>query len=106
MWNRFNKRRSFKAPGFSLGDSADLLAQALHGLRLAAHAERRAVAPGALLQHFAAGEDLAAQVLRRPGKEQFGLDEIAPEERDDRLAQLRDVARAARADHDAAGVPR
>jgi len=35
------------------------------------------------------------QVLRRPGKEEFGLDEIALEERDDRLAQLRDVARTA-----------
>src|SRR5438477_3006426 len=54
---------------------AQLLAQALHGLGLAAHAQERALAVGALLQHRAGGEDLPAQFLRRPGKEELGLDE-------------------------------
>ena len=70
-------------------------AQALHGLGLAADAQERALAVGALLQHLAAREDLAAQVLRRPGEEKLGLDQVALEERDDCLAQLGDVALAA-----------
>ena len=53
----------------------ELLAKALHRLGLAADAQERALAVGALLQHLAAGEDLAAQVLRRPGQEQLGLDQ-------------------------------
>jgi peptide-methionine (S)-S-oxide reductase len=38
---------------------------------------RRAIAPRcrALLQHLAAREDLAAQLLRRPGQEELGLDQ-------------------------------
>ena len=41
----------------------ELLAQAPHGLALAAHAEERSVVPGALLEQLAAGEDFSAQVL-------------------------------------------
>src|SRR5256886_8990945 len=83
---------------------AQLLAQALHGLGLAAHAQERALGIGALLQHRAGGEDLPAQFLRRPGKEELGLDEAPLEERDDRLAQPGDVALPLRAHHDAAGM--
>src|SRR6185503_4954279 len=64
---------------------AQLLAQARNGLGLAAHAQERALGIGALLQHRAGGEDLPAQFLRRPGKEELGLDEVLLEERDDRL---------------------
>src|SRR5258708_7221836 len=85
---------------------AQLLAQALHGLGLAAHAQERAFAIAALLQHRASGEDLPAQFLRRPGKEELGLDEVPLEERDYRLAQPGDVALPLRAHHDAAGVLR
>src|ERR1700694_5636125 len=84
---------------------AELLAQAIHGLGLATHAQERALAIGALLQHRASGEDLPAQVLRRPGEEELGLEALL-EERVDRLAQLRDVTLPFRAHHDAAGVLR
>src|SRR6267378_1427443 len=83
---------------------AQLLAQALNRLGLAAHAQERALGIGALLQHRAGGEDLPAQFLRRPGKEELGLDEVPLEERDDRLVQPGDVALLLRAHHDAAGV--
>src|SRR5882724_4690019 len=83
---------------------AQLLAQAPDGLGLAAHAQERTLGIGALLQHRAGGEDLPAQFLRRPGKEELGLDEAPLEERDDRLAQLRDVALPLRAHHDASGI--
>src|SRR3982074_2228833 len=85
---------------------AELLTQALHGLGLATHAQERALAMGALLQHRAGGENLPAQVLRRPGEEELGLDEALLEERPDRLAQSCDVALPARAHHDALGVAR
>src|SRR6266849_1843362 len=39
---------------------AQLLAQARHGLGLAAHAQERALGIGALFQHRAGGEDLPA----------------------------------------------
>src|SRR5204863_6239208 len=83
---------------------AQLLAQAPDGLGLAAHTQERAFAIGALLQHRAGGEDLPAQFLRRPGKEELGLDEVPLEERDYRLAQPGDVALPLRAHHDAARV--
>src|SRR6267378_4359208 len=83
---------------------AQLLAQALNRLGLAAHTQERAFAIAALLQHRAGGEDLPAQFLRRPGKEELGLDQAPLEECDDRLAQLRDVALPLRAHHDAAGI--
>src|SRR5207245_9847026 len=85
---------------------AQLLAQALHGLGLAAHAQERALAIAALLQHRAGGEDLPAQFLRRPRKEELGLDEVFLEEHDYRLAQAGDVALPLHAHHDAAGVLR
>src|SRR2546430_14907928 len=83
---------------------AQLLAQAPQGFGLAANAQERALAVGALLQHRTGGEDLSAQLLRRPGKEELGLDEVFLEERDDCLAQPGDVALPLRAHHDAAGV--
>src|SRR5881394_564955 len=83
---------------------AQLLAQARQGLGLAAHAQERALGIGALLQHRAGGEDLPAQVLRRPREEELGLDEVPLEERDYRLAQPGDVALPLRAHHDAARV--
>src|SRR5712691_12357641 len=86
------------------GSLTQLLAQAPDGLGLAAHAQERALAVGALLQHRAGGEDLPAQFLRRPGKEELGLDEVTLEERDYRLAQPGDVALPLRAHHDASGV--
>src|SRR3977135_1942050 len=82
---------------------AQLLAQTLHGFGLAAHAQERTLAIGALLQHRAGGEDLPAQFLRRPGKEELGFDQAPLEERDYRLAQPGDVALPLRAHHDAAG---
>src|SRR6058998_1593624 len=85
---------------------AQLLAQALNRLELAAHAQERALAIGALLQHRAGGEDLPAQFLRRPGKEELGFDEVPLEERDYRLAQPGDVAPSLRAHHDAVRVLR
>src|SRR5712691_6180223 len=81
-----------------------LLAQAPHRLGLAAHAQERALGIGALLQHRAGGEDLPAQFLRRPGKEELGLDQAPLEERDYRLAQPGDVALPLRAHHDTSGV--
>src|SRR3989475_4823022 len=83
---------------------AQLLAQAPDGLGLAAHAQDRTLGIGALLQHRAGGEDLPAQFLRRPGKEELGLDEVFLEERDYRLAQPGDVALPLRAHHDTSGV--
>src|SRR6266700_4953010 len=103
---------SLSQPGSGLtaranhGSLTQLLAQAPHGLWLAAHAQERALAIGALLQHRAGGEDLPAQFLRRPGKEELGLDEAPLEERDYRLAQPGDVALPLRAHHDAGGVLR
>src|SRR3989454_2117041 len=91
-------------PRASYGSLAQLLAQAPDGLGLAAHAQDRAFGIGALLQHRAGGEDLPAQFLRRPGKEELGFDEAPLEERDYRLAQPGDVALPLRAHHDAAGV--
>src|SRR5712691_13541083 len=85
---------------------AQLLAQAPHGLGLAAHAQERTLGIGALFQHRASGEDLPAQFLRRPGKEELGLDQAPLEERDDRLAQPGDVALPLRAHHDATGIVR
>src|SRR6266568_2657544 len=107
-----NKKVGHGQPGLGLTARADhsslaqLLAQALHGLGLAAHAQERTLGIGALLQHRARGEDLPAQVLRRPGKEELGLDEAPLEERDYRLAQPGDIALPLRAHHDAAGVLR
>ena len=43
---------------------AKLLAQGLHHIRLAADVEKRAIAVGALLQHFTAGEDFPARLPR------------------------------------------
>src|SRR5712691_9452818 len=86
------------------GSLAQLLAQAPHGLGLAAHAQERALGIGALLQHRAGGEDLPAQFLRRPGKEELGLDEVPLEERDYRLAQPGNIALPLRAHHDTPGV--
>src|SRR5438876_739237 len=83
---------SLSQPGSGLtaranhGSLTQLLAQAPHGLWLAAHAQERTLGIGALLQHRAGGEDLPAQFLRRPGKEELGLDEAPLEERDQRLA--------------------
>src|SRR3970282_896480 len=86
------------------GSLAQLLGEAPHGLGLAAHAQERALAIGALLQHRAGSEDLPPQFLRRPGKEELGLDEVPLEERDYGLAQPGDVALPLRAHHDAAGI--
>src|SRR5256885_12319128 len=88
----------------SAGGLAQLLAQARHGLGLAAHAQERALGIGALLQHRAGSEDLPAQFLRGPGKEELRLDEAPLEERDYRLAQPGDVALPLRAHDDASGV--
>src|SRR6185436_17647487 len=63
------------------GARAELLLQAPHGLGPASHAEEGALALGAFLEHLAAREDLAAQLLRRPGHEELGLDQTLPEER-------------------------
>src|SRR3990172_5688125 len=75
--------------GRRLKRRSQLLAQALHGLGLAAHAQVHALAAGALLQHRAAGGELPAQLLRRPGEVELGLGEALLEEGEDRLAQLR-----------------
>ena len=48
--------------------AGELLLQALHGGGLAAHAEEGAVVIGALLDHGAGGEDLAALVLADQGR--------------------------------------
>src|SRR2546422_8171315 len=88
-------------PRAGYGSLAQLLAQPPHGLGLAAHAQERALGIGALLQHRAGGEDLPAQFLRRPGKEELGLDEVPLEERDYRLVEPGDVAIPLRAHHDA-----
>src|SRR6266545_6212869 len=93
-------------PRAGYGSLAQLLAQGLHGLGLAAHAQERALGIGAFLQHRAGGEDLPTQFLRRPGKEELGLDEVPLEERDYRLAQPGDIALPLRAHHDASGVLR
>jgi hypothetical protein len=74
--------------------------------RFAAHAEEGAFAVRALFQHLAVGVDLAAQLLRRPGQEQLGLDQILLEEGDDRLRAAGHVVRPARAHHDAIRVLR
>src|SRR5229473_8538252 len=78
---------------------AELLAQALHGLGLAADAQEHALAIGALLEHRTGVEDVPALLLRRPREEELDLDEALLEERFDRLAEQRDVGLAARADH-------
>src|SRR5690242_16643929 len=76
----------------SAGSLAQLLAQAPEALRLAAHAQERAPGIGTFFQHRAGGEDLPAQLLLRPGKEELRLDEVPLEERGDRLVQPGDVA--------------
>src|SRR5258708_12759725 len=52
---------------------AELLAQAIHRLGLAAHAEECSGVAGPLLEHRAGGEDLAAPLLRPPAHEHPAL---------------------------------
>src|SRR3954454_17523877 len=78
--------------------------QALHGVGFAKDAHERALAIGALLQDLAAREDLAAKSLLRPRQKKLGLDEAALEESPDRVAELSDVAFAARTQHNALRV--
>src|SRR5258708_28809840 len=85
---------------------AELLAQTVHGVSLAANAEECTLTVGALLQHFAAREDLPAQLLCRPGQEYLGLDEAFLEKRPDRGVQLRDIGLAARTHYHALGILR
>src|SRR5258707_13555403 len=94
-------RRLFSI-GRPAGLPAELRNQAIYGIRLAPHAQERALAVGALLQHRAGGEDLPALLLRRPGQEELGLDEALPEKRPDRLAHPGDVGLISRAHHHAA----
>src|SRR5260221_7668972 len=99
-------RRPMRSGRASLSIPPKLVLQALHRLGFTSDTQERALAVGALLEHLAGREDLPAHLLRDPGEEQLGLDEVALEERGDRLAQLHDVAFAARAHHDAAGILR
>src|SRR5258708_29930240 len=90
----------------SLSIPPKLVVQALHRLRFTSDTQERALAVGALLENLAGREDLAAHLLRDPGEEQLGLDEVALEERGDCLAQRRDVGLAAGAHHDASPILR
>src|SRR3989440_1528847 len=80
-------RRALRAhrDGALLGNRAELPAQALHRLGLAAHPEDCAGVAGAFLEHRAGVEDLPAPFLRRPGQEELGLDQALLEEGADRL---------------------
>src|SRR6267154_1716904 len=84
---RINAQSSVLCASADCAGLTQLLAQPRHGLGLAAYAQERALGIGALFQHRAGGEDLPAQFLRRPGKEELGLDQVPLEERDYRLAQ-------------------
>src|SRR5262245_39125826 len=59
---------------------AEARTEPLHRLRLAADAQERAFVVGALLEHRAGIEDLAAHLLLGPGEEQLGLDQVLLEE--------------------------
>jgi hypothetical protein len=61
---------------------------------------------GPLFQHLALRKQCTAQLLRRPGQEQLGLDQAPAEKRTDRLLQLRHVIAVDGAQHDALGVLR
>ena len=64
-----------------------------------AHAEERGVRLGALVEHLAAGEDLAAQALLTPAHAQLLLDEGLAEVLHERAPQRDEVVRAAGAQH-------
>src|SRR3954453_19461783 len=94
-WERLLQRSLFpraaaRLAAFGKRLGCELLRQALHRLGLAAHAQERTGVVGALLEHLAAGEDLAALVLRRPGEEDLRLHQALLEKGLDRLAQLVD----------------
>src|SRR5882724_2534753 len=69
--DRSGPRRSKRGSTNTLNSSrlAELLAQTVHSVRLAANAEKRALTVGTFLEHLAVREDLPAPLLRRPGQE-------------------------------------
>src|SRR6478736_6626824 len=84
---------------------AELLAQVLHSIGLAANPKEGALTVRVLLEHLTACVDSPAQLLCRPGQKKLGLNQILLEKRDNCLAELRDVVRATCTHHDAIRVP-
>src|ERR1017187_7400155 len=82
---------------------SDPLAQTINVLAFATYAEERPRRIGTLLQHLANCEQLAAQLLCRPGQEQLGLDQTSAKKRTDRLVQFGNVILVDGAHHDALG---
>src|SRR4029078_1052671 len=93
-------------PGHSSATPAALAVQALYGFGSASNAQQRAFAPCAIIEHLAGGEHLAADLLRVPRKEELRFDEIALEERLDRIVQFRNIGFAACRHYDAAWMLR
>jgi hypothetical protein len=83
-----------------LSDS-DFLPQTVNVRTLAPNAEERALRIGTFFQHDAIGEQLTAQMLRRPRQEQLGLDQTLGEKGTDRFVKLGNITLINCAHHNA-----